>query len=101
MKKANALQRMNLLLWWMTEVISCGTRDQLTDGEQGPGDDSGTGGVALLGGEGIAGRGRLEENEREEDKDLGEDAGRLGLGVRSESLEKRDDDEDDGPWASV
>lgn len=97
MKKANALQRMNLLLWWMTDVSCAGTKEELTDGEQSPGDNGGTGGVTLLGREGVSRRGRLEEDEREEDKNLGEDAGRLGLGVRATSLEQRDDDENDGP----
>lgn len=101
MKKANALQRMNLLLWWMTDVSSKVAEGKLTDGEQSPGDDSGTGGVTLLGRKGVPCRGRLEEDEGEEDKDLGEDARRLGLGIRAAGLEQRDDDENDGPWALV
>lgn len=70
----------------------------LTDGEQGPGDGGGASGVTLPASKGVRGGGGLEEHKREEDEDLGPDAGLVGVRVHAKSLEQGEHDKDDRPW---
>lgn len=67
------------------------------DGPEGPGDGEARGKVTLGRGEGVGHSGGLEEEEGQEDKDLGPDAGMVGESVDTEGVEGREDDEDGGP----
>jgi hypothetical protein len=67
------------------------------DTEEGPGDGDGASEVTFRRGEGVGGRGGLEDEEREEDEDLGPDASAVGEGVAAECLEAGQEDEDGGP----
>lgn len=67
------------------------------DGEESPGDGNRSGDVTLLGGEGIGDRSRLKEEQGQEDEDVSEDTGLVGLGIDAESLESGKKDEDSRP----
>lgn len=96
MKKAKADHLMKGTDWWRSALANYGPR-KLTDGEEGPRDDGGAGGVARRGGKGVPSRSGLEEEEREEDEDLGPDPGLVGVGIDAERLEQREDGQDNGP----
>lgn len=64
------------------------------DCEERPGDGDASGKVTLGGRERVGCRGRLEEEESEEDKDLGEDTGVVAVRVHTEGLERRDEDKE-------
>lgn len=67
------------------------------DSEECPGDSGCARSIAFLAGERVCGRGRLEEDECEQDKDLGPDAGFLSVRVDSEGFKTGDHDKNDGP----
>lgn len=67
------------------------------DRPERPCDGGGAGEVALGGGERVCGGGRLEEEEREEDKDFRPDSSAVGVRVHAERLEGREEDKDSGP----
>ena len=68
----------------------------LEDGPEDPGDDGGSSNVSLVGLERVSDSGRLEEEKREEHKDLGSDAG-VVVDLSAERLESGQDDEDERP----
>jgi len=67
------------------------------DGKEGPGDGGGASEIALGGREGVGGGCGFEEEESEEDKDLGPDAGLVVDSIDAKGLEGGEDDEDGGP----
>jgi hypothetical protein len=67
------------------------------DGKERPSDDSGTGKITFGRGEGVgSGRG-LEEQEAEENKDFGPNAGLDVTSINAKGLECSQDNEDGGP----
>lgn len=69
----------------------------LEDSEERPGDGDAAGKVALGRGERVRRGSRLEEEEREEDEDLGPDAGAVRKGVHAKGLEGGEKDEHSRP----
>jgi hypothetical protein len=107
MKKPKADQWMNFeLVWWMTERVSwmfwpticTESKDrQLTDGEQCPRDSCGASCITLARSKGVRAAGRRKEEQAEEDKDLGPEAGMVRVCVHAECLKGREDNKNDGP----
>lgn len=64
------------------------------DGEERPGDGDASGEVAFGRRESVGGRGRLEEEESEEDEDLGEDTSVVAVCVHTERLKRRHKDKE-------
>jgi len=64
------------------------------DGKERPSDSNASGEITLGGGECVSGRGGLEEEQGEEDKDFGEDTGRVALGVHAERVKGGEEDEE-------
>jgi len=68
----------------------------VVDTKERPSDGDASGEITLGGGEGVCGRGGLEEEEGEEHEDLGEDAGVVVEGVDAERVEACDEDQEGG-----